>query len=142
MTEGVHVEDRGATRWITLDRPETRNALEPGVLVAMTEAVKGAASARVIVLRGAGGAFCSGADLRHAMGNAAELMADLEGHLGRFQDLVRVILAAPQPVIAAVDGAAYGFGQKWSQTVVFTILILVMVFRPTGILGQPTVEKV
>ncbi len=40
------------------------------------------------------------------------------------------------------DGAAYGFGQKWSQTVVFTILILVMVFRPTGILGQPTVEKV
>jgi branched-chain amino acid transport system permease protein len=40
------------------------------------------------------------------------------------------------------DGAPYGFGQKWSQTVVFTILILVMVFRPTGILGQPTVEKV
>jgi branched-chain amino acid transport system permease protein len=40
------------------------------------------------------------------------------------------------------DGAAYGLGQKWSQTVVFTILILVMVFRPTGILGQPTVEKV
>ena len=40
------------------------------------------------------------------------------------------------------DGAAFGFGQKWSQTVVFTILILVMVFRPTGILGQPTVEKV
>jgi enoyl-CoA hydratase/carnithine racemase len=110
MTEGVHVEDRGATRWITLDRPETRNALEPGVLVAMTAAIQSAASARVIVLRGANGAFCSGADLRHAMGNASELMADLEGHLGRFQDLVRAVLAAPQPVIAAVDGAAYGFG--------------------------------
>ncbi len=40
------------------------------------------------------------------------------------------------------DGLPYGLGQKWSQTVVFTILILVMVFRPTGILGQPTVEKV
>jgi branched-chain amino acid transport system permease protein len=40
------------------------------------------------------------------------------------------------------DGAPFGFGQKWSQTVVFTILILVIVFRPTGILGQPTVEKV
>lgn len=40
------------------------------------------------------------------------------------------------------DGLPYGFGQKWSQTVVFSILILVMVFRPTGILGQPTVEKV
>jgi branched-chain amino acid transport system permease protein len=40
------------------------------------------------------------------------------------------------------DGAPYGLGQKWSQTVVFSILILVMVFRPAGILGQPTVEKV
>jgi len=40
------------------------------------------------------------------------------------------------------DGAPFGFGQQWSQTVVFSILILVMVFRPTGILGQPTVEKV
>jgi branched-chain amino acid transport system permease protein len=40
------------------------------------------------------------------------------------------------------DGAPYGLGQKWSQTVVFSILILVMVFKPTGILGQPTVEKV
>lgn len=40
------------------------------------------------------------------------------------------------------DGAPYGFGQKWSQTVVFSILILVMVFKPTGLLGQPTVEKV
>jgi branched-chain amino acid transport system permease protein len=40
------------------------------------------------------------------------------------------------------DGAPYGFGQEWSQTVVFSILILVMVFKPTGILGQPTVEKV
>jgi len=35
-----------------------------------------------------------------------------------------------------------GFGQDWSQTVVFTILILVMVFKPEGILGTPTTEKV
>jgi branched-chain amino acid transport system permease protein len=35
-----------------------------------------------------------------------------------------------------------GFGQHWSQTVVFTILILVMVFKPEGILGSPTTEKV
>jgi branched-chain amino acid transport system permease protein len=40
------------------------------------------------------------------------------------------------------DGAPYGLGQKWSQTVVFSILILVMVFKPTGILGKPIVEKV
>ena len=40
------------------------------------------------------------------------------------------------------DGLPYSFGQQWSQTVVFTILILVLVFRPTGLLGQSTGEKV
>ncbi|HYO17767.1 MAG TPA: branched-chain amino acid ABC transporter permease [Dermatophilaceae bacterium] len=40
------------------------------------------------------------------------------------------------------DGAPYGLGQKWSQTTVFTILILVMVFKPEGLLGKPTIEKV
>jgi branched-chain amino acid transport system permease protein len=40
------------------------------------------------------------------------------------------------------DGAPYGLGQRWSQTVVFTILILIMVFKPEGILGKPTTEKV
>ncbi len=43
---------------------------------------------------------------------------------------------------ACNDGLPYGFGQKWSQTVVFTILILLMVFKPEGILGKPTTEKV
>jgi branched-chain amino acid transport system permease protein len=40
------------------------------------------------------------------------------------------------------DGGAYGFGQRWSQTVVFTILILVMVFKPEGLLGKRSTEKV
>lgn len=40
------------------------------------------------------------------------------------------------------DGLPYGLGQKWSQTVVFTVLILLMVFKPEGILGKPTIEKV
>ncbi|HKS44873.1 MAG TPA: branched-chain amino acid ABC transporter permease [Amycolatopsis sp.] len=40
------------------------------------------------------------------------------------------------------DGLPYGLGQQWSQSVVFTILILLMVFRPEGLLGRPTTEKV
>ena len=40
------------------------------------------------------------------------------------------------------DSGVLPFGQKWSQTVVFTILILLMVFKPEGILGKPTTEKV
>ena len=40
------------------------------------------------------------------------------------------------------DGLPHSFGQQWSQSVVFTILIMVMVFRPTGLLGQNSGEKV
>ena len=40
------------------------------------------------------------------------------------------------------DGAPHGLGQEWSQSVVFTILILLMVFSPAGILGSQTMEKV
>ena len=40
------------------------------------------------------------------------------------------------------DGAPHGLGQEWSQTVVFSILIALLVFRPWGLLGKPTTEKV
>jgi branched-chain amino acid transport system permease protein len=40
------------------------------------------------------------------------------------------------------DGGSYSPGQAWSQTVVFSILILVMVFKPEGLLGRRTTEKV
>jgi branched-chain amino acid transport system permease protein len=40
------------------------------------------------------------------------------------------------------DGLPIGLGQQWSNTVVFSILILLMVFKPTGLLGKPTTEKV
>jgi branched-chain amino acid transport system permease protein len=39
-------------------------------------------------------------------------------------------------------GLPYGFGQKWNETVIFTILILVMVFKPEGLLGTRSTEKV
>lgn len=40
------------------------------------------------------------------------------------------------------DGLSIGLGQRWSQTVVFTILIMLMVFKPAGLLGKQTTEKV
>jgi 2-(1,2-epoxy-1,2-dihydrophenyl)acetyl-CoA isomerase len=110
MTDDVQIEDRGPVRVIAINRPAFRNALEPDVLNALITAFGTAHNARAIVLTGRGGAFCSGADLRHAASNAMELMSDLEGHLGRFQTLLRAVVNASQPVIAAVDGAAYGFG--------------------------------
>jgi branched-chain amino acid transport system permease protein len=40
------------------------------------------------------------------------------------------------------DGLPYAFGQAWSQSVVFTILIIILVFKPAGLLGKSVTEKV
>ena len=40
------------------------------------------------------------------------------------------------------EGGAYGLGSTWSQSVVFIILIILMVFKPEGLFGRPTTEKV
>ena len=40
------------------------------------------------------------------------------------------------------DGLPIAFGQQWSQSVVFTILIVILVFKPAGLLGKATTEKV
>ncbi len=108
----VSVDDRAGARWITLDRPDCRNALDPDVLAALKAGVDGAveAKARAIIIVGRSGAFCSGADLRYAVAAGPDLRNEVESHLGHFQDLVRAIVSSPLPTIAAVDGVAYGFG--------------------------------
>jgi enoyl-CoA hydratase/carnithine racemase len=108
----VLTRDDARVRWITLNRPETRNALTTQVNDAVRAAVESAPGdgARVVVLGGAGGAFSSGLDLRVA----AEEGMDPERIESRmrthFHGLIRAIRACPLPTIAAVDGAAAGFG--------------------------------
>jgi enoyl-CoA hydratase/carnithine racemase len=113
MTTDVHVSDQDGVRWIELRRPESRNALTPDTNRALIDAVRGgeAAGARVLVLAGGGGHFCSGLDLKDAMRRGPRPPAELEGDLREtFHGLIRAVRAAPQPVIAAVDGPAVGFG--------------------------------
>ena len=112
MTE-VLVERVGRTRIVTLNRPETRNALTRGVLGAATEAIAGAATdaeVRCIVLTGAGGHFCSGADLKKNLVEDPDLLNHLETYMDEFHALVRAIVQSPRPTIAMMDGAAVGFG--------------------------------
>ncbi|MCE9577454.1 MAG: enoyl-CoA hydratase [Deltaproteobacteria bacterium] len=107
----VHVTDRDGVRWIELDRPGSKNALTIEVNQALIAAIESAGDARVIVLGGAGGAFCSGLDLKDAMRKGPRPAADMERDLrAYFHGLILAIRNAPQPTIAAVDGAAAGFG--------------------------------
>jgi enoyl-CoA hydratase/carnithine racemase len=107
----VHVTDQDGVRWIELARPSSRNALTVEVNQAIIAAIEGAGEARVIVLGGAGGSFCSGLDLKEAMKTGPRPPADLERDLrAYFHGLILAVRRAPQPTIAAVDGAAAGFG--------------------------------
>ena len=106
----VLLEDRGAVRVLTLNRPERKNAIDLELRVALAEALEAAGvdeGVRAVVLTGAGGAFCSGGDI--------STMAPLPRPQAReraeaAQRVVRAIWSIPQPVLAAVEGPAYGAG--------------------------------
>jgi enoyl-CoA hydratase len=103
----VRVSREGAAVWIRWSRQERLNAWDGETLSQLGGALAEAAGteARAIVLHGEGGAFSSGDDLREtATLTPEEWAAALTG----FNRLTREVVAAPQPVIAAVDGVCVG----------------------------------
>lgn len=99
---------REGAAWITLNRPEARNALS-AALVNELDAHLAAAAAdpavRCIVLTGAGVAFCAGADLKSPPGQVVDGRAGVT-----LADVLTRMLDAPKPVVAAVNGAAFAGG--------------------------------
>jgi enoyl-CoA hydratase/carnithine racemase len=106
----VETLDGGVLR-LTLNRPEARNALSVGLITALVEALGRAAEdpeARVVVIAGAGAAFCAGHDLR-------ELREDrrreaYEHVFALCSELMLAIVRLPKPVIAEVHGVATAAG--------------------------------
>ena len=100
-------EKRGRAAWITLNAPESRNALSTPLIAELrahlTTAI-GDDAGRVIVLTGNGPAFCAGADLKGGGGVAAA------GQRNPFVEILELIWDGPKPVVAAVNGHAFGGG--------------------------------
>ena len=118
------VERDGHLMTITLNRPERMNALSGAMLVRMYDAFVAASTdddVRCIILTGAGGNFCSGADLRAMAGDAggsdpevdvaARMAADPELH---WKALLRTYRPT-KPIIAAVEGVAIAGGTELLQ---------------------------
>jgi 2-(1,2-epoxy-1,2-dihydrophenyl)acetyl-CoA isomerase len=113
--ETIQLEMRGAVGIITLNRPNSLNALTTEVARDFQAAVAEVQErgARAIVLTGAGRAFCAGGDLREM-----QRMAESEGKVEAFFDeplsllneCILLIRRTPVPFIAAVNGAASGGG--------------------------------
>jgi enoyl-CoA hydratase/carnithine racemase len=111
MTAILLEERAGGVLRLTLNRPEARNALSIGLMTALFEVLGRAAAdpeARVVVIAGAGPAFCAGHDLR-------ELRADprreaYEHTFALCSELMLAIVRLPKPVIAEVHGVATAAG--------------------------------
>ena len=105
----IRLEIADSVAMITLDRPESLNALNAAMRRELFAALKSAArddSVRAVILTGAGRGFCAGADLR---GGDAE--RDFRRVLtAEYHPIVTAIREMPKPVLAAVNGVAAGAG--------------------------------
>jgi enoyl-CoA hydratase/carnithine racemase len=110
--QGIDIEDRGAVRVLALDRPATKNGLTIEITQAIAAALRDVPDAiRCVVITGRHGAFCSGLDLKDAMQRGIQSGPELErGLREHFHGAIRAIVGCDRPTIAAVDGAAAGFG--------------------------------
>ena len=113
MSEPVLVTRRGTLGIATLNRPEERNPLDPVTAPALLDALTSLFAddaVRSVAIAGAGDAFCAGGNLRQ-MGPVPRARRD-EAYAWpeAIVELHRLMLRAPKPVVAAVDGPAYAGG--------------------------------
>src|SRR5215469_17027671 len=101
---------------LTIDRPEKRNAMTYAMLGAFIEKVREAGeddAVRVLIVTGAGGAFCAGTDLA----DLATVPGETRGVRGEAHErgVWWPIVACPKPVIGAIDGYAVGMGAEFTS---------------------------
>jgi len=113
----VVIEDRGAVRWLTLNRPEVMNAITGEMLAKLNEELKKADDdngVRVLVITGAGRGFCTGLDLKQAAAGEGIGGSGLASAGARHYSTREICTVTMQrmdtPVIAAINGPAAGYG--------------------------------
>lgn len=112
QTLTLSIADGVAT--LTLSRPEARNALSDTMKAELADVVPrlaADAAVRAVVLAGAGGVFCAGGDLRAMEAVRAQMTGERwRERMRSLHPLVRALIELDKPLIAAVDGAAFGAG--------------------------------
>ncbi|MFP4633118.1 MAG: enoyl-CoA hydratase/isomerase family protein [Halobacteriales archaeon] len=109
----VQVDDAGDVTTVTIDRPDVKNALDHDTMRALTEELREIrrGDARCVVLEGAGGTFCAGADVNELMKfggtKPPEIVELIENDL---HDIIRELHRMKKPTVAKVEGHAVGAG--------------------------------
>lgn len=110
-TELLLRHDEEGVAVLTLNRPRQFNALSGALLSALQDALDAIAadeSVRVVIVTGAGAAFCAGHDLKEMRALASQ--AEVDALFARCSAVMQKLVALPQPVIAAVNGLATAAG--------------------------------
>jgi len=120
--EFIEVEKKGRITIVTMNRPERRNALNANVMAGLNQYFDQAGAApdvSAIILTGAGGNFCSGADLGGSFGGDQSYL-DMHYDRGHYADLLVKMNKCKKPILAAIEGycLAGGMGLCMSSDVV------------------------
>jgi len=110
---GVQVRHQGAVLLLTLDGPESRNAIGPEVYRRIQACIIEAGrdpAVRAVVLTGAGGFFSSGGNVNALRDSARLSLAEVTGNTDGLNAMIKAVVDSPTPVIAAIEGGAAGAG--------------------------------
>lgn len=121
----ILAESSNGVRTLTLNRPEKRNALSPELIEELTGALRDAAecSCGVVILTGAGPAFCAGLDLDHLATISAKTPEENRRDSENVAHVLRTLYEFPKPVIAAVNGPAIAGGMGLATITDFTLAV-------------------
>jgi enoyl-CoA hydratase/carnithine racemase len=109
----IQVETRGAVHWLTLNRPEALNSINTQMTGELSDYFGGLyhdRDCRIVVMRGAGRAFCAGLDIKATADRDDLPFGGGFGFQGYLAEVYLKMHRCPQPIIALVHGAAAGGG--------------------------------
>lgn len=122
----LKLESEGGVTTITLNRPEKRNALNATMIEELSHALLAAAedsACGVVLLTGAGAAFCAGMDLAYLEGLNGKTPDEHRADTEQIASLLRALYDLPKPTIAAVNGAAVAGGMGLATVCDFTLAV-------------------
>src|SRR5436305_2427071 len=125
MYATLNLEFSGEIAKITLNRPDKRNAINAQMIAELQTALDTIekSHSRVVIVTGAGKAFCAGMDLEMLSAITKQSPAENQDDARRIAKMLRRIWSFPRPMIAAVNGAAYAGGCGIATLCDFTLAV-------------------
>lgn len=139
-SDSVLLQREGGVAVLTLNRPQAKNAIDPATTDALTAALRELRAddeVRAVVLTGAGGDFCAGGDVKGMGGGASRTPEQRRAGMARYRELALALHGLDKPLVAAVDGVAFGAGLSMALyadlVLVSTRARMAMVFHRIGL---------